>query len=115
MSDMLKRVMRRQSAIRESRDIACILFVVMLPVVYVGVIGVLQSVEMAGTPVTAGGAISALMIIVAAWVALHLLREILRLSRLLKDPQRIMGLNKDVDLVAGLRWSSLLPFTGKRY
>jgi len=107
--------MRRQQAVRESRDVACIIFVVLLPVAGFGIVGVLQSVDVAGTPFTAGGVVSALVGLAAAWVAVHVFREILRLNRLLANPKLIMGLGKDLDEVTGLQWSGLLPFSGRRF
>jgi hypothetical protein len=110
MSRILKRAIRRQKAIRESRDIAWLLFAVMLAIVYVGVEGVLRSNEVAGTVFTAGGIVSVLIGLMAIWVAQHLLREALRLGSLMKDSDRIMNEEDTSDLPTGVRWSRLNPF-----
>ena len=89
---------------------AWVLFVIMIPVAYVGLEGILQSMEVAGTVLTAGGIVSVLIGLVAIWVGQHLFREALRLGKLMKDSDQIM-LQKDTsDLPSGVRWSSLNPF-----
>ena len=110
MPQLLKRAINRQKAIRESRDLAWILFVVMLAVAYVGVAGVLRSVEIAGTVLTSGGIVSGLFGLVAVRVAWHLLLEAFRLGRLMKDSDQIMRLDDSSSLVSGVRWSALIPF-----
>ncbi|MGD8340967.1 MAG: hypothetical protein PVH89_09300 [Gammaproteobacteria bacterium] len=111
MPRKLKRAINRQSAIRESRDLAWILFVVMLAVVYVAVNTVLQSIELAGTALTAGVIVGAVVGLVAGGVAWHVMCEALRLGRLMKDLDQIMRLEDSSSLVSGVRWSRLNPFS----
>jgi hypothetical protein len=110
MPQLLKRAINRQKAIRESRDLAWMLFVVALGIAYVGVAGVLRSIEIAGTVLTSGGIVSGLVGLVAARVALHLLLEGFRLGRLMKDSDQIMRLDDSSSLASGVRWSALIPF-----
>ena len=111
---MLKRVMRRQESIRESRDLAGVVCVAMLLVVVFALVGIGQSIALAATPLTPGGIGSAVVGIAAVWAAVHLFREVLRLSRLMQDPELIMRLNQDNDLVTEVQWSNLIPFSGRR-
>lgn len=110
MSRIVQRAIRRQKAIRESRDLAWVLFVVMLPIVYLGLEGILKSIEVAGTVLTAGGIVSVLIGLMAVWVAQHLVREALRLGRLMKDVDQIMLQRDTSDLPSSVRWSGLNPF-----
>lgn len=110
MPQLLRRAINRQKAIRESRDLAWMLLVVLLAIAYVSVAGVLRSIEIAGTVLTSGGIVSGLVGLIAARVALHLLLEALRLGRLMRDSDRIMRLDDSSSLVSGVRWSALIPF-----
>ena len=111
MSRILQRAIRRQKAIRESRDLAWVLFVIILAIAYVGVTGILRSIEVAGTALTVGGIVSGVFVLMAAWVAQHLAREAFRLGKLMRDSDQIM-LQKDTsNLDSGVRWSGLNPFS----
>ena len=114
MPQLLRRAINRQKAIRESRDLAWIMFIVMIGVGYVGAAGVLRSIELTGTALTSAGIVSGLVGLAGARVALHLLLEALRLGRLMKDSDRIMRLDDSSSLVSGVRWSALNPFSGRR-
>ena len=114
MHRKLKRAINRQTAIRESRDLAWILLVVVLGVAYVGVVGFVRAVEVTGTVATAGAIVSGLVALVAVRVAFHLALEALRLGRLMRDSEQIMQLEDSSELVTGVRWSRLNPFRWRR-
>ena len=111
MPQMLRRAITRQRAIRDSRDFAWVLFSIMVPVACVGAAGVFRSIELAGTPVTAGGIVGGLVGLLAAWAATHFAQEAIRLGRLMKDSEQIMRVEEFSDLASGVRWSGLNPFS----
>jgi hypothetical protein len=109
----LERAIRRQQWIRESRDIAVILAVVMLPIAFFALLGIRQSIRVAGSAFTAGGFVCALICVVSVWIAFHFFRESVRLGKLLRDPALITRLDKETGLDGGVRWSGLIPFSGR--
>jgi len=109
MSDLLNRAIRRQQWIRESRDIAVILAVVMLPIAFVALLGIRKSIQVAGSAFTVGGILCGLVCVLSVWVAFHLFRETLRLGRLLRDPSLIARFEQESGLDGGVRWSGLVP------
>jgi multidrug transporter EmrE-like cation transporter len=114
MSELLERVIRRQQWIRESRDIAVIFAIVMLPIAFVALLGIRRSIQVAGSAFTAGGIVCGLGCVVSVWIAFHFFRESLRLGKLLRDPELITRLNEEAGLDGGVRWSGLIPFSGRR-
>lgn len=86
---------------------------VMLPIAFFAVISLLVSL-MDGSIVSLSSLISGLVAVSAIWVARHLFREARRLGKLLRDPELIMRSEQSPDLVSGVHWSSLNPFSGWR-
>jgi len=113
MSELLERAIRRQQWIRESRDIAVIVAVVMLPIAFFALLGIRESIRVAGSAFTVGGFVCGLICVVAIWVAFHFFRESVRLGRLLRDPALITRLENEPGLDGGVRWSGLIPFSGR--
>jgi hypothetical protein len=113
MSELLQRAIRRQQWIRESRDIAVIFAVVMLPIAFFALLGIRRSIQVAGSAFTAGGVVCGFICVVSVWVAFHFFRESLRLGRLLRDPALITRLEQESGLDGGVRWSGLIPFSGR--
>ena len=85
----------------------------MLPVAFFAFIVMATTIQN-GVFMSASGIISVFVMLSALWVALHMLREALRLGRLLRDPERLMRSERDPDLVGGIQWSGFLPFSGWR-
>ncbi|MGW8367691.1 MAG: hypothetical protein ACWGPN_03300 [Gammaproteobacteria bacterium] len=113
MSQMLERGLRRQRAIQQSRSTAWAMLAVMLPIAFFALISMLV-LAIDGTILSLGGLASALIAVCALWVAAHLFGEARRLGRLLKDPKSIMRSDQSMDLISGVHWSSLNPFSGWR-
>jgi hypothetical protein len=111
MSELLERAIRRQQWIRESRDVAVIFAVVLLPIAFVALLGVRKSIQVTGSAFTPGGIISGLICVFSVWAAFHFLRESLRLGKLLRDPSLITRLDKESGLDGSVRWSGLIPFS----
>jgi hypothetical protein len=113
MSELLQRAIRRQQWIRESRDIAVIVAVVMLLIVVFGLLGIRKSIQVTGSAFTAGGVVGGLVCVCSAWAAFHFFRESLRLGKLLRDPALITRLEKEAGLDGDVRWSGLIPFSAR--
>lgn len=113
MSELLERAIRRQKWIRESRDIAVIFAVVMLPIAFFALLGIRKSIQVAGSAFTVGGFVCGLICVVSVWVSFHFFRESLRLGKLLRDPALITRLEEEAGLDGGVRWSGLIPFSGR--
>lgn len=114
MSELIERVIRRQQWIRESRDVALIFAIVMLPIAFLALLGVRSSIQVAGSAFTAGGIACGGISVISIWVAFHFFRETMRLGRLLRDPALITRLEEEKGLDGGVRWSGLIPFSGRR-
>lgn len=82
----------------------------MLPIIFFSV-GSLIVWAGAGTLLSFNALISSIIAISAVWVAGHLFREARRLGRLLKNPEQIMQLDRDPDVITGLHWAGLNPFS----
>ena len=92
---------------------AWVLFSCMAPVAVLSVAAILLGTA-AGTIVSLSGLVSGIVALSSTWVAWQLFREARRLGRLLRDPKAIMRSEHAFDLVHGLHWSSLIPFSGWR-
>lgn len=113
MSQTIQRGVGRLQANQQSRGVAWIMFIAMLPTAFFSFVS-LGSIIQSGAFPSAGGIASGVALLSALWVAGHLFREARRLGKLLKDPERIMRSERDPDLVGGIQWSGLLPFSGWR-
>lgn len=114
MSELLERVIRRQTWIRESRDVALVCFFLTLPVAFFALVGIRESILVAGTAFTLGGIAYGVICVLAVWVAIHLLREARRLQKLLSDPDLINRLQQETGLDGRVRWSGLIPFANRQ-
>lgn len=106
----IERGVRRQRAIQESRGFAGILCLALLAVASICLLSLIAAAE-AGALISFNGFAGVVILVSSAWVAVHLFREVLRLGKLLKDPQRLMRPGRDPELVDGIQWSGLLPFS----
>jgi hypothetical protein len=113
MSQLLERAIRRQAWIRESRDVALILAILTLPVALLAILGIRQSIRVAGSAFTAGGIVCGVICVVSIWVAVHLIREVRRLGQLLRDPDLMTRLVEETGLDGGVRWAGLVPFRNR--
>ena len=113
MSQSIRRGLRRLEDVQYSRSVAWIVFVVMLPIAFYAFVAVVTAVQ-SGAFVSASGIISVVVLISAVWVAIHMLREVRRLGKLIRNPERLMRPERDPELVSGIHWSGFLPFSGWR-
>jgi hypothetical protein len=90
-----------------------VLFACAAPVALVSLVAVFFGIT-ASSIVSLSGFISGIIAVSATWVAWQLFKEARRLGKLLRDPERIMQSERGSDLVEGLHWSSLIPFSGRR-
>ena len=113
MSQLLQRGLRRQRAIQQSRSAALALLVIASIVLFIAAVSWLASV--AGGGLLSLRAMGSLLVaLTMLWICGHLFREARRLGKLLQDPERIMRSDQDPDLVSGVHWSVLNPFSGWR-
>lgn len=113
MSQLLERGLRRQRAIQQSRSTAWVMFIIMLSIGFSALASLVVAL-VAGGAVSLSGTASVVIAIAALWIAGHLFAEARRLGRLLKDPESIMGSDRGTDLVSGIHWWRLNPFSGRR-
>lgn len=110
MSKLVERGLRRQRAIQQSRGTVLSMLIVALPIALLALISLVASIA-GGRILSLGSFASGVVAISAIWVAGHLFREAQRLGKLLKDPEWIMRAEQDPDLVSGVHWSRLNPFS----
>ena len=113
MSQRLKRAIRRQQAIQRSRDVAWIAFVALMPFIFFLAAGFLESMA-SENGVSIGAVVSGVLAVALSWVAVQVFREALRLGRVLKDPNLMMRLESDPDVMSGIHWSAINPFSSSR-
>jgi hypothetical protein len=113
MSQSIQRGIRRLQAIQQSRSLAWIVLVFMLSVAFFAFFALIVAIR-AGVFVSAGGITSVIFLVSSSWVAGHMIREVRRLGKLLRDPERIMRAERHPDVVSGIHWSAVLPFSAWR-
>lgn len=113
MSQKIERLVRRQQALQESCSTAWVLFACMAPVAVLALAAVFFGIA-AGSIISLSGLVSGVVAVCATSVTWQLFTEARRLGKILRDPARIMRSERSSDLVDGLHWSSLIPFSGWR-